>query len=770
MKRSRTEKSSNSRVLLSCLNSLQVALLPACAVLAVFGLVPGTVIAQDTEAAQDTDALSIEEVIVTAQRREQNLQDVPISISAFTADQIAKNMFGDVAQYLTKTPNASFITNGARSRRQISIRGVTNFLGFVGTSTTGFYVDDFSVAGSTINPPIMDIERIEILRGPQATYFGRNALGGGINITTKKPTNEFLGSVMLDYSSFSTFDGEGVINIPLVDDQLAMRLNVKYVSSDGNIRNINAIGGGNDSKYKYARGAIRWTPTDSLTIDGSFQWADEDVGMREGVPSGVFSNFAGNVLYAGEFPDRNGDGKSDPFIDDIGFWPQNTNRTNFNFPQNVGTAFKNGVVRTDYERGDLLFTNITGYINSDFTLAGDIDGSSRDYFNEFRNLERKSFSTEFRLQNTDDSRLHWFIGGIYANDKGKDTNRTFVGAEERFGLPEGFLIDREDSTSKTDTWAIFGEVDYELSDKWILSVGGRYTSETKESNISGFSGALETVLHVKDKFTDFSPRFTATYHSSDTTNWYGTISKGFKSGGVQIAPDPESETYDPETLWNYEVGVKTDLLDNRLRLNAALFYMDWTDLQVAFQENLIDENGDFILFGGVNNADSATSKGAELSATALLSEHVIFNIGIGYLNAKFDSFTALIDGANHVLDGETIPNSPKWTINAEAEYDFRLSDNWDGYVRLEWIYRDNINPNTTSLIHEGFPWDVPSYNFFNLRVGFETSNLQLIAYVDNLFDKTFYTNAYQKAFASGLFIEPSFRRVGVRATYFFGGG
>ena len=126
---------------------------------------PGMAIAQERNQA----AGGIEEIIVTAQRREQNLQDVPIAISAFTAETIEKNMFSDVSEYVTQTPNASFISNGARSRRQISIRGVTNFLGFVGTSTTGFYVDDFSVANSTINPPIMDVERIEVLRGPQAT-------------------------------------------------------------------------------------------------------------------------------------------------------------------------------------------------------------------------------------------------------------------------------------------------------------------------------------------------------------------------------------------------------------------------------------------------------------------------------------------------------------------------------------------------------------------------------------------------------------------------
>lgn len=732
------------------------------ATLAAAGSLPSQALAQD----QGAEA-AIEEIVVTAQRREQNLQDVPIAIEAFTAEIIQKNMFADVGEYLTRTPNASFISNGARSRRQISIRGVTNFLGFVGTSTTGFYLDDFSIGVSTINPPIMDIERIEILRGPQATYFGRNAVGGGISITTRKPSDEFEGSIMADFSSFDTIDLEGVINVPIVEDKFAVRVNAKRVESDGNIRNINPIGGGNDSEYEYAKVAARFTPNDQFTADFMFQFVSEDVGMREGVPSGVFSNFAGNVLYAGEFEDRDGDGRSDPFVDQVGFWPDNDNRTNFNFPQNVGTAFRNAVLRFDYETDNLLFTSITGLINSEFTLAGDIDGSSRDFFREFRNLERQSISTEFRVQNTGESALRWSAGVIYADDEGDDWNRTFVAAERSFGLPAGFLIDREDSASNTEYWAVFGQLDYDVNDKLTLSAGGRYSEETIESNISGFSGALETILSVEDTFTDFSPRFAATYRANESTTLYATISKGFKSGGVQIAPNPEAETFDPEELWNYEIGVKAELLDQRLRLNAAAFYMDWTDLQVAFQENLIDDNGDFVLFGGVNNADSATSRGLEVTATALASPNLLINVGIGYLDAEFDEFTALIDGQNRILDGFTIPNSPEWTMSADAEYSFNVQG-WDSYARLEWVFRDDINPNTTSLIYEGFPWDVPSYDFFNLRVGFEKDNLKVVGYVENLFDEEYYTNAYQKAFASGLFIEPSFRRVGIQATYSFG--
>ncbi len=742
---------------------LALAILPASILLAISS---GSVIAQDQVA--EPRSLALEEVIVTAQRREEDLQDVPIAITAFSAQAIEKAMFKDVGDYIASVPNASFISNGSRSRRQISIRGVTNFLGVGGTTTTGFYVDDFSVAGSTINPPIMDIQQIEILRGPQATYFGRNAIGGGISITTKKPGNEFEGSAMVDYSSFDTIDLEGVVNIPLIKDTLAMRLNVKSTDSDGNIKNINPIGGGNDQDYKYFRGSMRWTPTDNLTVDAMFQYGTEDVGMREGVPSGVFSTFAGTVLYPGEFPDRNGDGKTDPFVDTVGFYPQNRDRVNFNFPQSVGTNLRNGVIRVDYTTSNLLFTSITGYVNSDLIGNGDIDGSSRDYLREYRNTENESISTEFRIQNTNDSDWQWSIGALYAEDEGAEINQTFIGDYAFLGLPAGFLIDRDDVTESTDTWAIFGQVDYHINDQWVATLGGRYSEETKESDIKGFSGVFQEHIMVKDSFTDFSPKVALSYLATDTTTYYGTISKGFKSGGVQVAPNPDRESYEPEELWNYEVGVKTDLLDRRLRLNGALFYMDWSDMQVAFQENVIDENGDFVMYGGINNADSATSKGAELSATALVSDHLLVNLNVGYLDAKFDKFVAFIDSQNHVLDGQTIPNSPEWTMSADAEYDYRINDTWSGYARLEWHYRDSIKATMSAMIQSGFPWDVPSYDYFNLRLGVENDNLRFVLYAENLFDENYYTNAYQKAFAGGLFIEPSFRRVGIRATYLFG--
>lgn len=734
-------------------------------------------------AAQEQDGAGIEEVVVTAQRREQNLQDVPISISAFNADTVEAFMFQDVSDYIIRTPNASWASTGSRSRRELSIRGTTNFLNVNSTlrsSTFAFYVDDFSVNGSTGNPPIMDIERIEVLRGPQATYFGRNALGGGISLTTKKPHNDLAGSIMVDYSRFDTKDVEAVVNLPVVKDLLALRGNIKYADSDGNIKNVHPVGGGNDSKYKYAKAAIRFTPTDDLTVDVIGTLASEKAGMREGVPSGAFSFFA-ERLYGRDFrrfPDADGNGLTEPTPDGVGFWPDNTNRVNFDFPQKVGTNYRMITGRVDYEVADLLFTSITGYIESDFYLSGDVDGSSLDAWNEFRNIERDSFSQELRVQNTaETARFRWSLGGLYADDNGHFLSDTYSGPDNGFGLPAWLRIGGGDDRDGIEGWALFGQFDADFTKALTLSLGGRYSEETRtvSENFTSVGGDVIAVS-VKEKFTSFSPRFAANYALSDGVNLYGTISKGFKSGGVTRFGEV-GVPYDPEVLWNYELGVKADFFDNRLRLNGALFYMDWSDMQVEFLVPQLEGTA-----GGsiISNAESATSKGLELSLSALPVDNLRVNFNVGYLRAKLDRATIFIRNnvcnhrppsteCNHVLDGKTTPLSPKWTLSADAEYSFPIA-NYEGFGRLEWTFRDTVETTLVEgLVQEkGFPWQVPSYDFFNLRAGVRHKDFSVVAYAENLFNSNYYANAYVKAWAGGVALEPSFRTYGIRVQYKYG--
>ncbi len=727
------------------------------------------------------DEVGIEEVVVTAQRREQNLQDVPISISAFNADNVEAYMFNDVTDYLIRTPNAAWTSVGSKSRRELSIRGATNLLNInrgLRTSTFAFYLDDFSVNGSTGNPPLMDVERIEILRGPQATYFGRNALAGGLSVTSKKPHNELAGSVMVDYSRFDTIDVEGIVNLPVVKDVLAMRGNIKYSESDGNIKNINPVGGGNESEYKYARTTIRFTPTDDLTVDITGTLASETAGMREGVPTGVFSNF-GNFLYQRDsirFPDANNDGIREPIPDGVGFYPENRTRVNFNFPQQVGTNYRMITGRVDYEMGNVLFTSISGHISSDFYLNGDVDGASIDAWNEFRNIERQSFSQEVRLQNTNEGRFQWSVGGLYAKDESDYKSTTFTGRDNGFGAPAGIPVGTTDDLDEIESWALFGQFDADFTDNLTLSLGGRYSEETIGADVSYIAATVSQIATVEQKFTSFSPRFAVNYGVTEDINLYGTISKGIKSAGIntdaaivvlQTGSEELTQFFEPEIMWNYELGVKADLFDDRLRVNAAVFYMKWTDMQADFLQFVVID-GALAGFDVVSNAESATSKGVEVSLTALPVENLIVNFDVGYLSAKFDEAVIFIEGQNHVLDGVRTPLAPEWTLAADAEYTFNVSPTYDGFARLEWTYRDGTKTNVAGLIHDGFPYYSPSYDFFNLRAGIRHKNFTITGYAENLFDSNYYPNAYVKAWASGMSVEPSFRTYGVRVRYTYG--
>ena len=310
--------------------------------------------AQQGSAEAQEARTTLEEVVVTSRRREESLQDVPIAVSAFSAESIQRNMIEGVDDVFSRTPNVSFTTEGSRDRKRLSIRGVTEFITEAGEATVpantfGIYIDDFSVATATSNPGVMDIERIEVLRGPQGTYFGRNAVGGALNITTRKPTNEFFAEVTADASRYETYEVAGTLNLPLIDDKLAMRANVKYHESDGYIKNINPTGGGNDSEYKYGRLSLRYTPNENLTLDVIASASDELVGMREGVPSGVLSAFT-ESLYGTVTPDG------------IGYWPQNTNRVNFNRPQEVGSEYEYLTARAEYRWDSVRLTSVSGYL------------------------------------------------------------------------------------------------------------------------------------------------------------------------------------------------------------------------------------------------------------------------------------------------------------------------------------------------------------------------------------------------------------------------
>jgi iron complex outermembrane receptor protein len=225
--------------------------------------------------------------------------------------------------------------------------------------------------------------------------------------------------------------------------------------------------------------------------------------------------------------------------------------------------------------------------------------------------------------------------------------------------------------------------------------------------------------------------------------------------------------YKPETLTNYEIGMKSESADKRLQLDADLFYMNWKDIQADYSiGQQLPNNGGVYFITGVSNAASARSYGFETEMKALLLTGLTAGAGAGYDRAYYGNYADAETGVGTQgnLTGATLPNAPKWTLHANSEYTHNLFDETSGFVRLEWYYRGSIVPDQNSEFHTGFPWDVPSYNVWNLRAGVTHNNWNVIGFVENLTDRKYYTNAYEKAFVTGMFVEPSYRSFGIRVT------
>ncbi|WP_174298766.1 TonB-dependent receptor [Sphingomonas bacterium] len=706
------------------------------------------------------------EIIVTAQRRQESIQSVPIAITAVTSQTLKNQNIRSVQDYFALTPNVSFQSNGSRDRKDLVLRGISNQLSpysDVRQASYAFYIDEFNVEAGTSNPQIVDLDRIEILRGPQGTYFGRNSIGGAINVITKKPVDHFEGELEGSYSSFDTRRVEAVLNVPIIKNLFAIRASGQYEKSDGYIKNINPIGGGNNHRYYTGRIEGRVTPTPDLTIDLTYSYSNERDGMRDGVPTGFVTATWASVYYGSDTPGF----IADP--DGVGFYPKNDNRVNFNRPQDVGSKYQYESGRAVWNLGGVTLTGVAGHISSNLFNFGDVDGGSHDYFYENLKLKRASTSGELRLQSSGSHRLDWSVGTSVGHDTGNSNQFTFNGTESPFG-PDGSQITGGLSDSSTTYYAVFGQGTFNATDKLALVVGGRYSHErTKNQSFDSSSGIITDTNDRATSFNDFSPKFTVNYKIDPDFLIYATASRGFKSGGTQTSNDVElANSFKPETLWNYEGGTKLSLFDRKLRLDAAIFYMDWKNVQENIQFQFIGDDGLLRGVSGIANAARARSYGAEGSFDAQITKEFKLSGQVGYDNAKYRKYqNALVDGSVIDASGKPLIAAPKWTLGAQGQYTYAISDTADAFVRAEWNYRSKMLSSQFALKYYQFPFISPSYHNVNLRIGSDFGPFRVVAYVQNLFKAHYYANAYEKAFYSGVQVEPSYREFGGTVAYRF---
>ncbi len=838
--------------------------------------------------AQD-NVSALEEVIVTAQRREQNLQVVPISITAFTAAQLERSNITEASQYLNLSPNVSFSEdgqNGGSRGISISMRGVSNIntdeSAFI--QSIGIYLDEFSVASTanvTLNPQLLDLERVEVLRGPQGTFFGRNAVGGALNLTTKKPTDQVEGMIRLGARSFDDAGEQydiGLVGNAPVTDTFFLRGVVYYEDSSGLVENVVPNGGDSGHDYTMLRGAARWLASEDTTVDFMVMYSEENQGLDEAVHSGVwdadtvatfFLNNPNDPNTITSAPDKG-----------LGFWPDNKNQvahTAIGELNEFETTI--AVLNVEHEFSDsLVLKSITGLIDTSREKIFDNDLVAEDIVRRYEAVDGSSWSTELRLEFSNQD-FDWINGVLYSDDEIKGVpNASLPGGglgvvtgvttgldlgnslapvpggnpgvpivgpglvdfaltgalppqfnlgspTEPFYLwmltPDGqppLCLGCSQRINTLESIAVFSDFTWHASDRLDLTFGARYTMDDVGGSYTGYglfrkpripdpsdpTGLTPVATTNSDDWNDFSPRFSIGYQVTDDARLYSTISKGYKAGGFTLGYNSANgteinETFNDETLMNYEAGFKTEWLDNSLRLNGSVFYLQWSDLQLETFFFAVPGDASSNIAKTINVRD-AEATGFELEFAAAPTENLTLSGGIGLLDTEItsDDFARLSGNLTVSLKGEPLPRAPEFSANLAADYRWPIGAN-EAFVRAEYIYKDSqfstiedvtylqtsnalvlLDPNAPATganvvgqipdRSDGFPFKTPTTHLFHLRGGYMIGDSwEIAAFVENVFDEDYYTGAGDNFGLAGIRLKPHPRTIGMTIGFRFGG-
>jgi iron complex outermembrane receptor protein len=592
------------------------------------------------EEAEDVVQGVLEEVKVTARKREESLQDVPISITAFDSSFIDSTFAVEMQDFDKYAPNVELgrMQFGA-SAMTASIRGVSfgdlerSYEPAVGVSVDGVFLANNT--GAMID--VVDLESVEILRGPQGTLYGRNTIAGTINVQRTKPTGEFGGRLSGVYGSYDRTELKGLLNVPL-GETLAMK--VAGYLLQGNSHTTNTVSGKRDDGQDKTAATISllWTPSDNFEAQFTYDYFDDDstyAGLVNLTENGGIPGY-GLICILGECSDTSwGVSLANGFETSYG-----------SVPFQAGMRSDTFNLTMIWDADDYTVKSITGYIDGDDVLDAEVTGANDAnlfgapggfgppvYF--VRDQAFTQFSQEFNVSSNFDGPFN-FVAGVFYMDSEYD-----MVSHAEFGVVVPIDADSgQDLTAK----AIFAEITYNITDAWRLIVGARYTDEKKkfykDHIANGWqcpdpNSEFESCRNPEDSWDDFTPRVILDYSFSDDVMVYGSYSTGFRSGGWDARATQPSNIgpYDPETVVSWEGGIRSMLAGNRVRLNAAVFTTEYKDKQ----EEVIDADG-FTTSTQITNAAKATINGLEVELDAFVTPAFEVRAALGLLDADYDEF------------------------------------------------------------------------------------------------------------------------------------
>lgn len=740
----------------------------------------GTAMAQDEAGTRSGSRASVETMVITATKKEEDIGDVGQTVNAVSGDDVREMGLDNVEDIIGLVPGTGFFNSAGGGVPVVIIRGVglQNFR-INDTPTTAVYVDDvYQVSVAQATSTIFDVERVEVLKGPQAGLYGRNAVGGAIQIISARPNfDQFESSLSVNYQEYDQVEGEAVVSGPVTDD-LAFRLAGKVVNSDDTQFHSTTGNFDHGEQDRWAgRGLLEFRPADGVNLlfkvhggadDSEIPFARpigifEPLGLGLGAMTGVANTADGAILNANPATTS-----MNNICSDIRNGRRNPSRCetlNGQTPDELGigsrydsastsrpqldNAWWGVSLQAEVEFDDYTVTSISAYDEFDHGRYIDQDSMPTRQQEIDYNSKLDILSQEFRLRFDDGGPFTWLIGTSYAEDDLNEDSILFADDGILNFTLGGQTRAAQQYEQTTEAWSVFARSDWRFADPFNLVLEARYTNEEKGFDGSTFLPQAGVTLASTDDTTSFDllgGKVSLEYSATDNTLVYGSVSEGFKSGGYFggfATNNAQLEPFDEETILAYELGFKADLPAQAMRVNGSVFYYDREDVQA----NGLDTTG-VVNINRLTNVGDVEAYGLELETIWRPLDQIFLQAGLSWLDSEIvesDKTTSNLfrTSTTESFVGARIPHQPEFSGNLIARYEDDVTADLLGSLQMEYSYRGEldrslvVNPTERVVVTED------GYSLVNLRAGIGPSDRKwrLSAYVTNLFDEDYRTNA-----------------------------
>lgn len=634
------------------------------------------------------EELRLEEIIVSAERRSESIQSVPIAVTALDKEALEAGQITELQNLKVVVPNIVIEdVPGISSSVKLTLRGVgTDNPVFTSDSGVGLYIDDVFIARAlAANMELVDIDRIEVLRGPQGTLYGRNSAAGAMKIQTANPDmNEDMFFGQIGFGNNGQAEVKGALNAPIIEGKLAARIVMFSSSHDPLQKNLIDGSGSYDKNVHGGRAKLLWDISPNMNLLLSADFVKERALPNSG------------VSFRDE--DYDFDGTIDYVYDG----------SLYTYESNISDIFQDSdsegvTAKFEWDISDTLkLSSISAYREMEVSVRAEVDGLTVSRFEPHQRLDNSQFSQEFNLSGTYE-RFNW-IGGLYFFQEENDFlwDLTVFG---NLGAPQNFQLFNQE----TEAYAVYGQATYDLTNEISITGGVRYTRETKDFVADGFTktgsqaprGAIPVgtqAFSFSDdvEFENTSYRLALDYRTAENVLLYTSFATGYRSGGFNGGARSLAAVSEPpfeeETVETAEVGIKSTWVDGRLRLNATYFQSDFENLQEASLRAA----------GFGTDTDDAEISGIEIEGSAVLFDGFIVGLQLGTLDSELDS------------TGKSVKNTPEYTYTFTADYEIDLSNGGAFFASGSWSYQDEYFTNVDNQVEVV----IPEHDNLNLRMGY----------------------------------------------------